>query len=136
MAEVFIGKKVEKTRVFTYEDIEVFSAVSNDFHSAQSDAGSGRRIVHSALLAAAFNGLIKDQLPGPSAAILEQSFNYLNPVYANERMTLTVEIIAVQASKNLAIIQTICTNQDDVKVLDGESVVYIPDMEVVEKSGE
>jgi len=67
--------------------------------------------------------VIGNKLPGPGAIYLSQSLNFKAPVMIGDTITATGTVTSQKGRKPIFVINTVCTNQDDVVVIDGEAVV-------------
>nr|CAD7440313.1 unnamed protein product [Timema bartmani] len=65
----------------------------------KADGGSkGKVIVHGALLNGLVSGVIGTKLPGPGTKVLSQSLEYPNSCYADEEVSITIEITTLQTT--------------------------------------
>jgi 3-hydroxybutyryl-CoA dehydratase len=69
---------------------------------------------------------LANDLPGPGTVYLSQTLQFKAPVYPGDTITTTVEVKTVRTDKPIVTLTTICRNQSDVVVLEGEAVVLIP----------
>ena len=68
---------------------------------------------------------IGTRLPGPGSIYLSQDLRFRKPVYLDDTITATVEVVALE-EKGRVRLRTTCTNQRGELVLDGEAVVLPP----------
>jgi 3-hydroxybutyryl-CoA dehydratase len=66
------------------------------------------------------------RLPGPGTIYLEQDLSFKAPVKIGDTIRADVEVIETKPSKRVVKLQTTCTNQDGVVVLDGVATVLSP----------
>jgi 3-hydroxybutyryl-CoA dehydratase len=57
---------------------------------------------------------------------MQQQLNFRAPVTIGDTITATVEVIEVIREKKRVRLKTVCTNQDQVVVLDGEALISPP----------
>lgn len=124
-----IGASAQVTKIVTSEDIIAFSKVSTDVNPIHVDddyakkTRFGERIAHGILSASFISAVIGNKLPGPGAIYLSQSLNFKAPVMIGDTITATGTVTSQKGNKPIFVIKTVCTNQHDVVVTDGEAVV-------------
>ena len=126
-----IGDTASMTKTFTDEDVRSFAAISGDSNPVHLDDAYAaqtqfkKRIVHGMLTAGLISAILGTKLPGEGSIYLGQTINFRAPVYLNDTITATVTIIKMHERKPIVTLETVCKNQDDVVVLDGEAVVLV-----------
>lgn len=129
--EFYVGQKACINRLITEELVNQFAEVSGDYNPVHIDEDVaknsifGRKIAHGALVSSFISTVLGMHLPGSGTIYLKQESKFLKPVYINDVVTATAEIVEINEKHN-AIIKTIVTNQDDVVVIDGEAIVKLP----------
>jgi len=124
-----IGATAQVSKTVTEEDIIAFAKVSTDVNPVHVDSDYakqtrfGQRIAHGILSASFISAVIGNKLPGPGAIYLSQNLNFKAPVAIGDTITATGTVMSQKGSKPIFVIKTVCTNQDDVVVTDGEAVV-------------
>lgn len=124
-----IGATAQLTKTVTEEDIVTFAKVSTDVNPIHVDSSYaektrfGQKIAHGILGASFISAVIGNKLPGPGAIYLSQNLNFKAPVFIGDTVTTTGTVVAQKGNKPIYTIKTVCTNQDDVVVIDGEAVV-------------
>jgi 3-hydroxybutyryl-CoA dehydratase len=125
------GDKTSRTKTITDEMIRSFAELTGDNNPVHLDdayaAGTrfGRRIAHGMIAAGLISATLANDLPGPGTVYLNQSLQFKAPVYPGDTITATVEVKTVREDKPIVTLSTICTNQDNVVVLEGEAVVLV-----------
>lgn len=107
------------------EDIAKISGDINPIHLDEEYAKNsifGKRIVHALFCHNIISMIIGNYLPGNGAVLISQNFKYQKPVYIGDIVKATVTVKRI-LPKGKYVLSTICRNQDDEIVLDGESVV-------------
>jgi 3-hydroxybutyryl-CoA dehydratase len=56
---------------------------------------------------------------------LSQTLQFKAPVYPGDTITTTVEVKSIRPDKPIVTLTTLCKNQNDVVVLEGEAVVLV-----------
>jgi 3-hydroxybutyryl-CoA dehydratase len=131
------GQSASLTRVVTAADVEGFAAVTGDTNPVHLDetyaAGTrfGRRIAHGMLAVSYISAILGTKFPGPGTIYLSQNVSFLAPVYLGDTITATVTVSKFRPEKGVLTLLTQCTNQDGVKVVDGQAVVLVTDVRSV-----
>lgn len=126
------GVASEWSRTVSASDVAQFAAVSGDFNPVHMDAVAaaaspfGGRIAHGMLVAGFISAAIANGVPGPGAVYLSQSLAFKLPVRIGDTVTVRVEVLEVKARTRRVRLATVCRNQDDAVVLDGEAMVLVP----------
>ena len=127
-----LGDTVSVSRIFTERDVIHFSALSDDKNPIHLDAGYAEqsifagRIVHGILVASLFSGLIGMRLPGKGSIYLAQNLTFKKPIYLDEEITASVEILSLRRDKQIAELRTVCRNGEGLIAVDGDAVVKYP----------
>lgn len=126
--EFSIGQKASIVKKITSSDIEQFAQLSMDMNPVHLDddyaktTSFGKRIAHGAYIASFFSAVIAKNLPGPGSIYLSQNTNFKKPVFIDDEITATVEIINIP-KPGIFTLKTTCTNQNLELVVEGEAVV-------------
>ena len=113
------------------ETIRAFADVTGDTNPVHLDdeyaAGTrfGRRIAHGMIAAGLISATLANDMPGPGTVYLNQSLKFKLTVFPGDTITATVEVVKVREDKPIVTLSTVCTNQDDKVVLEGEAVVLL-----------
>ena len=119
------------TRVITEEDILRFAEITGDrnpVHISEEFASQtrfGERIAHGILTAGLISAVIGTKLPGPGCLYLSQTLVFRAPVKIGDEITARAEVVEVTSGKRLKL-RTVCINQRQEVVLEGEAVVVPP----------
>jgi acyl dehydratase len=70
------------------------------------------------------NALVAMDLPGPGTVFMSQSLKYLAPTYVGDTLTAEVEVLALKPDKPVCQLRVVITNQDGVRLLEGECWTY------------
>lgn len=130
--DIQIGMKVSYSQTITDSDIKTFAGLSGDHNPVHIDEKYAensrfkRRIAHGLMSAGFFSQLFGTKLPGPGCVYTAQSLKFLRPVYINDTVVATVEVIAVDLLRKRVQFKTYCTVNNKM-VIDGEAEIYIPD---------
>jgi len=69
--------------------------------------------------------VIGTQLPGPGSIYMQQTLFFMAPVHMGDTVTARVEVVE-KIDKKKVRLKTICINQNEVIVLEGEAMVSPP----------
>jgi len=128
--------KVGDTAVHTFtvsdEIVRGFSELTGDRNPVHLDeefaqrTRFGRRIAHGMIAASQISAAIGNILPGPGTIYLNQTLQFLAPVFIGDIVTTRVTVISIKEGKPMATLETTCENQRGDVVLKGEAVVLFP----------
>jgi 3-hydroxybutyryl-CoA dehydratase len=131
MASLNPGERASRTTIITDEMIRAFAALTGDSNPVHLDDAYaattrfGRRIAHGMIAAGLISAALANDLPGPGTVYLSQTLQFKAPVYPGDMITTTVEVKSARSDKPIATLGTVCKNQEDVVVLEGEAVVLV-----------
>ncbi|NMM22836.1 MAG: MaoC family dehydratase [Phycicoccus sp.] len=126
-----VGDSTHLSKTIREVDVTVYAAISLDANPIHLDeeyarqTPFGRRIAQGMLSAGLISACIGTQLPGPGSIYLSQDLRFRKPVYLDDTITATVEVVALE-DRGRVRLRTTCTNQTGEVVLDGEAVVLPP----------
>jgi 3-hydroxybutyryl-CoA dehydratase len=136
-----IGKTIKELRIgdaaffqktITDADVVLFAGVTGDMNPVHinevyaKESMFKKRICHGGLVAALFSTVLGTTLPGYGTIYLGQNSKFVKPVYLNDTIKATVEVVEIIESKNRVILKTTATNQNDEVVVMGEATVMPP----------
>lgn len=122
------GTREVTVRTITADDVDRFAQISGDLNPIHLDAGFaattpfGKRVAHG-LLTGAIVSATHTNLTGPGFVYLGQELNFRAPVHIGDTLTAAVTVIEVKAAKRVLVLETVVTNQDGTRVLDGRSAL-------------
>ena len=125
------GDKASRITPITDEMIRLFADLTGDTNPVHLDdsyaAGTrfGRRIAHGMIAAGLISAALANDLPGPGTIYLSQTLQFQAPVYPGDTITTSVEVKAIRPDKPIVTLITVCRNQNDKVVLEGEAVVLV-----------
>ena len=126
-----VGDKATLRKAFTEDEVRLFSKISlddNPIHLDREYAEStvfGQRIVHGILVASLLSGLMGGKFPGHGTVYLGQSLNFKAPVYIDEEVEASVEVLKIREDKPIITLKTQCVKSDGTIALEGEAVVKV-----------
>ena len=125
------GDKASRTQTISDEMIRAFADLTGDTNPVHLDNAYasttrfGRRIAHGMIGAGLISATLANDLPGPGTVYLSQTLQFKAPVYPGDTITATVEVKSTRPDKPIVTLNTICTNQENKVVLEGEAVVLV-----------
>jgi len=125
------GDKASRTQTISDEMIRAFADLTGDTNPVHLDNAYasttrfGRRIAHGMIAAGLISATLANDLPGPGTVYLSQTLQFKAPVYPGDTITVTVEVKSTRPDKPIVTLSTICTNQENKVVLEGEAVVLV-----------
>jgi len=126
-----IGDSVQLTKTFGEAEVEKFAELTGDRNPLHMDEAFAartrfkRRIAQGILSASLISTCIGMRLPGTGAIYLDQTLRFVKPVYLGDTVTLTATVSHIREDKPLLTLSTIWTNQDGLKVIEGEAHVML-----------
>ncbi|MDH3237128.1 MAG: MaoC family dehydratase [Deltaproteobacteria bacterium] len=126
-----VGQSAELKKVFTEEEILRFAEITGDrnpIHISEEFASQtrfGERIAHGILTAGLISAVIGMKLPGPGCMYVSQTLAFLAPVKIGDEITARAEVVEVISEKRLRL-RTLCINQREEVVLEGEAIIVPP----------
>ena len=124
-----LGATASVTKQVTEMDIVAFAQLSGDVNPVHlNDAYAAqtrfkKRIAHGMLSAGLVSAVLGTKLPGPGTVYLSQNLKFRAPVQVGDEVKATATVVAQKEGKPIYTLETICTNQDGVVVLEGEAVI-------------
>ncbi|HKM30516.1 MAG TPA: MaoC family dehydratase [Bacilli bacterium] len=130
--ELNIGDSAFYEKTITDADVISFANVTGDHNPVHIDEAYAEksifkhRICHGGLVSALFSTVLGTTLPGHGTIYLGQNSKFIKPVYLNDTIKATVEVVEIIESKNRVILKTTATNQNGDVVVVGEATVMPP----------
>jgi len=129
--ELNVGMTAEIEKAFDAEVVKNFADLVSDHnpvHLNEEYASKSifrKRIVHGLLVSGLISAVIGTKLPGEGSIYLGQSLNFIKPVYLEDKIKAKVEVIKLRDDKKIVTLKTICINQNNEEVINGEAVVKL-----------
>jgi 3-hydroxybutyryl-CoA dehydratase len=127
-----VGQRATSVRTVTDCDVIMFAAVTGDLNPVHVDQEHGAasrfggRIAHGMFAGGLISALMASELPGPGAIYLSQSLRFVRPVLIGDTLTVSAEVVELFTSRRRVRVATICRNQRDEVVVDGEAMLMLP----------
>ena len=126
------GEKAELSKSISESDIYLYAGITGDFNPAHVNQVYAEktyfksRVAHGLLSAGFISAVIGTILPGPGTIYLKQELSFIAPVYIGDTITAFVEVLDVNVSKNRVLLKTICRNQENKLIIEGQALVSPP----------
>lgn len=126
-----VGMSAKLTRAFSAQDVETFAALTGDDNPVHlnedfaRESMFGQRIVHGALASSMFSNLFGAELPGHGSIYLKNEVTFLKPIFLDQAIEYSVEIVEIVEAKRRLIFQT-RAQADGVDYIVGTAQMYIP----------
>ena len=126
------GAHAEFSKTISESDVYLFAGITGDFNPAHINQTYAEatffksRIAHGLLTAGFISTVIGTMLPGPGTIYIRQELNFLAPVYINDTITASVEVLEVDVEKNRVLLKTLCKNQENELLIEGQALVSPP----------
>jgi len=130
--EIAIGDTASLTRTLTWQDIQLFAAMSGDVNPAHVDDEFARSdffhkiIAHGMWGAALISTLLGTVLPGPGTIYLGQTLRFRRPVGLGDTISVSVTATAKDAERHRITFDCQCINQAGESVISGSAEVIAP----------
>lgn len=127
--EFKIGMFETISKIITEEDINTYADISLDRNPVHLDEEYAKntifkgRIAHGMLSSGLISAILGTKLPGEGSIYLSQVLKFVAPVRIGDKITAKCEVVDLIPDKKIIILKTICYNQDDKIVIDGEAKI-------------
>ena len=126
------GDQAEFSKTLSESDVYLFAGITGDFNPAHVNEHYAQgtffktRIAHGMLAASFISTVMATLLPGPGTIYIKQDLRFLAPLYINDTVTASVEILEADLEKNRVLLKTQCKNQEGTLLVDGQALVSPP----------
>jgi 3-hydroxybutyryl-CoA dehydratase len=130
--ELKVGATASFQKTISESDVYQFAGITGDLNPAHINAVEAKqsmfkdRVAHGILLGGLISAVLGMQLPGPGTIYLGQTLIFKKPVFFGDTIKATVKIIEIKQEKNIVILDTVCQNQNNEQVLEGQATVMPP----------
>lgn len=129
---ISVGRSHQKTVTMTEEMMIAFTRSLGDHDSFHQDPEMAKdsyfgRIVAPGMLTASLIGFVLGtEFPGLGTIYVSQNLKFVKPVYAGDRLTISVSVLEVMRERNRVSLDTLVENQDGQPVLRGRAEIIPP----------
>ncbi len=127
---VVVGQRAERELTLTAQHVKTFAELTGDYNPLHFDEGFvsrtkfGKLVVQGGLTTGLLHALVAMDMPGPGTVFLSQNWKFTAPVYIDDTITATAEILSVHATKPVTQLAIRVTRQTGEVVLEGEAWCY------------
>jgi len=127
---VTVGQRAQRSLTLTSKHVATFAELSGDYNPLHFDEAFvartkfGRLVVQGGLTTGLLHALVAMDMPGPGTVFLSQNWKFTAPVYIDDTITATAEVLSVHASKPVTQLAIRVTRQTGEVVLEGEAWCY------------
>jgi acyl dehydratase len=125
-----VGQRARRTQTITATEVELYAQITGDRNPLHFDADFAARtrfgglVAQGGITAGMLNALVAMDLPGAGTVFMSQSLKYLAPAYLGDTLTAEVEVLSLKPDKPVCQLHATITNQDGIRVLEGECWTY------------
>lgn len=125
-----VGQRAERSLTLTAAHVKTFAELSGDYNPLHFDEAFasrtkfGRLVVQGGLTTGLLHALVAMDMPGPGTVFLSQNWKFTAPVYVDDTITASAEVLSVHATKPVTQLSVRVTRQTGEVVLEGEAWCY------------
>ncbi|MDQ3713404.1 MAG: MaoC family dehydratase [Acidobacteriota bacterium] len=126
-----IGDKFSTTKQITDSVVRAFAELSGDYNPIHLDeefakrTQFGKRIAHGMISGALISAVLGYEFKERKVVYLSQTMKFVAPVFIDDTVTVTATVTNIREDKPIVTIETVCRNQNNEPVVEGEAVVKI-----------
>ncbi len=130
MNQIDVGHTASFTTKVTDHMIRQFAELSGDYNPIHMDeefASKTRfkqRIAHGMIVGALISRALVDGIHG-QGIYMGQSLKFVNPVFIDDEITVTIRITNIRREKGIASVETLATKANGDLVVKGEAMIMI-----------
>ena len=128
--DVRVGQTATRTLKVTPETVRMYAEITGDRNPLHFDEAFARRtpfgrlVAHGGITTGILHALVAEDMPGPGTVFLSQDWKFTAPVFAEDEITATAEVMSVHDSKPVCQIAVRVERSDGELVLEGEAWCY------------
>ena len=135
---LYVGKTASLSKTFSEEDVLAFMNASGDTNPLHADCNKahnalfGQRVVPGMLVGSLISGVLGTKMPGPGTVYMEQSLQFLKPVFIGDSVTAVVEVEEILSDKRNRCrykLKTQVMNSDGACVVNGYAIAFLYEMQ-------
>jgi acyl dehydratase len=125
-----VGQRAERRLTLTSRHVQTFAELTGDYNPLHFDEGFaagtkfGRLVVQGGLTTGLLHALVAMDMPGPGTVFLSQNWKFTAPVYIDDTIIASAEVLSVHATKPVTQLSVRVTRQTGEVVLEGEAWCY------------
>ena len=125
-----VGQRAQRSLTLTAAHVATFAQLTGDYNPLHFDEAFaaktkfGRLVVQGGLTTGLLHALVAMDMPGPGTVFLSQNWKFTAPVYIDDTITASAEVLSVHATKPVTQLAIRVTRQTGEVVLEGEAWCY------------
>ena len=110
--DFYEGKSFFTKRVITTAMVDSFAELTGDKNPVHTDeefaknTRFGRRIAHGMLSVGIISAILGNDFPGPGSIYMRQEVKFLKPIFLEEEVKITIEILEKNEEKKRLLVRT------------------------------
>lgn len=126
-----VGFKATETVQITDKMVRQFAEMSGDYNPIHLDDAYAattrlkKRIAHGMILGALTSRFLNEKI-GAGGIYLAQTLKFSNPVYIDDHITFSLEVVKLHKTRGLGTVETMAKNQNGDFVMKGEATIMMP----------
>jgi acyl dehydratase len=127
---VVVGQRAERSLTLTAAHVKTFAELTGDFNPLHFDEAFaartkfGRLVVQGGLTTGLLHALVAMDMPGPGTVFLSQNWKFTAPVYIDDTITASAQVVSVHPTKPVTQLTIRIARQTGEVVLEGEAWCY------------
>jgi acyl dehydratase len=128
--EIKPGDTAQRSLHVTSETVLAYAELTGDYNPLHFDEAFvaktkfGRLVVQGGLTTGLLHALVAMDMPGPGTVFLSQNWKFTAPVYIDDTITASAEVLSVHATKPVTQLAIRVARQTGEVVLEGEAWCY------------
>ncbi|MBN2218957.1 MAG: MaoC family dehydratase [Kosmotogaceae bacterium] len=127
--DFFVGQSFSTRRKISAEMVDSFANLTGDRNPVHTDeefavnSRFGRRIAHGMLSVGIISAILGNEFPGPGSIYMKQEVRFLKPIFLEEEVIITVEILEINVEKRRLSVRTTVEKNNGERAVDGEALL-------------
>ncbi|MDK2943787.1 MAG: 3-hydroxybutyryl-CoA dehydratase [Mesotoga sp.] len=127
--DFFVGQSFSTRRRITAEMVDSFANLTGDRNPVHTDeefarkSRFGRRIAHGMLSVGIISAILGNEFPGPGSIYMKQEVRFLKPIFLEEEVLITIEILEIKVEKKRLSVRTTVEKNNGELAVDGEALL-------------
>ncbi|AFK07744.1 acyl dehydratase [Mesotoga prima MesG1.Ag.4.2] len=127
--DFFVGQSFSTRRKITAEMVDSFANLTGDRNPVHTDeefarkSRFGRRIAHGMLSVGIISAILGNEFPGPGSIYMKQEVRFLKPIFLEEEVLITIEILEIKVEKKRLSVRTTVEKNNGEMAVDGEALL-------------
>ena len=125
-----VGQTAQRSLTLTEAHVKSFAELTGDYNPLHFDESFvartkfGKLVVQGGLTTGLLHALVAMDMPGPGTVFLSQNWKFTAPVYIDDTITASAEVLSVHPTKPVTQLTIRVTRQTGEVVLEGEAWCY------------